>query len=379
MYKQSLVSLIFYITTWGYLTFNILVAWMPSLDLPLLALRESWMVILVVFLFKTRRSVSLLLIFFISLVGFVPYFSGEFDIDIIGYFYGFRDIFLLILIVELLKLHDDFFPKKINVFNFLYIILSVSLLDVVLTNLLGFDIVQKILGVDNYYINKGVDINLSNGILGDRVGAPLFSPNLLCTLLGLVYFFDKRIFCGKLVFKFIALVVSIFTVSKVILVTVGFYFLGKRWLIPIIVSLSSIPIIYVIVNTVYLGLDDGSLKYHFASVIGHLNAFTMAMENNVLSITPDPLGSHSIAMRVMSGGTDVGAGIESSILTRLSELKVFYLLVVFYIFHSLIYIKNNLRRKFLVSFLVISLLTATSNQPVAFMPALFLLRLYSNE
>ena len=79
-------------------------------------------------------------------------------------------------------------------------------------------------------------------------------------------------------------------------------------------------------------------------------------------------------MQVINQGTDSGAGIESIILARLSELKVYYFIVIAYIIYSLFQLKNNKEEKFITFFVVLSLLTATSNQPVAFIPALFLLK-----
>ena len=100
----------------------------------------------------------------------------------------------------------------------------------------------------------------------------------------------------------------------------------------------------------------------------------MAIENNLLTFIPEPLGSKSIAISAMAEGVGPGAGIESSILARFSELKIYYFIVIAFMMYSLFKINHDVEKKFVVFFIVLSVLTATSNQPVAFIPALYLLK-----
>ena len=236
------------------------------------------------------------------------------------------------------------------------------------------NIAEIVFRTSDYYSNKGVDINLSNGLLGDRIGAPLYSPNLLCTLLACCFFFDHRITPSKWMVKLFSFIVVAFTMSKVIVFSLAFYVIRTKWKLPVILGLLSLFPFYLLLESYYATLTPGILKYHTASLLGHFHAFAMALENDLFSFIPEPIGSHSIAMQVINQGTDSGAGIESIILARLSELKVYYFIVIAYIIYSLFQLKNNKEEKFITFFVVLSLLTATSNQPVAFIPALFLLK-----
>jgi hypothetical protein len=162
--------------------------------------------------------------------------------------------------------------------------------------------------------------------------------------------------------------------SKVLVFALAFYVIRTKWKLPVILGLSSLLPFYILLDSYYSTLPPGILKYHTASLLGHFHAFAMAIENDLFSLVPEPIGSHSIAMQVINEGKDSGAGIESIILARLSELKIYYLFVVAYIIYSLAQLKNNTEEKFITFFIILSLLTATSNQPVAFIPALFLLK-----
>jgi len=370
----SLRRLIFFVTTWGYVVTNLLVAWIASLSLPLMAVRESWMILLLFLLLLTRSYLALVFLAVICFYGASPFVEGVQSVQILGFVYGMRDIFLLTMVIELCRYKCDLDVSKNEVFAFIYFVLFIALFDSITTNVLGMNIVESIFRTSEYYSNKGVDINLSNGLFGDRIGSPLYSPNLLCTLLACCFFLDHRISPSKWIVKLFSFVVIVFTMSKVLVFSLAFYVIRTRWKLPVILGLSSLLPFYILLDSYYATLPPGILKYHTASLLGHFHAFAMAIENDLFSFIPEPIGSHSIAMQVINEGTDSGAGIESIILARLSELKVYYLFVIAYIFYSLFQMKNNEQEKFITFFVVLSLLTATSNQPVAFIPALYLLK-----
>jgi hypothetical protein len=339
-----------------------------------MAIRESWMILLLFFLLLTRSYLALVFLAVICFYGASPFIEGVQTIQILGFVYGIRDIFLLTMLIELCRFKGDLDVSKNEVFTFIYFIVFVALFDSVTTNVLGMNIAENIFKTSDYYSNKGVDINLSNGLLGDRIGAPLYSPNLLCTLLACCFFLDHRISPSKWLVKLCSFVVIVFTMSKVLVFALAFYVIRTKWKLPVILGLSSLLPFYILLDSYYSTLPPGILKYHTASLLGHFHAFAMAIENDLFSLVPEPMGSHSIAMQVINEGKDSGAGIESIILARLSELKIYYLFVVAYIFYSLSQMKNNTEEKFITFFVILSLLTATSNQPVAFIPALFLLK-----
>jgi hypothetical protein len=367
-------KLLFYLTTWCFLGINILIAWLPIFNLPLLAIRESWMILLLVFICLNRSYISLCFILIIGAFGAAPFVNDFVPMQLLGYFYGFRDIFLLVLLVELAKYKSnlDVTKKEVNVFVFFVMILA--FIDFLITNVLDMGLMEFIFRTKDYYGNKGIDINLSNGILGDRVGVPLYSPNLICTLLAAYYFLDSRINRSNNFVKLFAFIVAVVTMTKVIIFSLCFYVLGRFWALPVLMGILSLFPFYLVLHDFYISLPTGLLKYHIASVLGHLHAFDIASTNNIYSFIPEPLGSHSIAMKVLRGDGSSGPGIESSILARASELKIYYLFVVAYIIYSLISLKNDVLRKFIAFFVLLSLLTATSNQPVAWVPILFLIR-----
>lgn len=332
------------------------------------------MIILLLFLYMNRSFIPLFFLLVISLYGFVPLIEGGGLGDILGFVYGLRDIFLLTMIVELCRYRGGLGVEKQEVLIFVYFVIAVSLFDGVTTNLLGVNIADALLKTSEYYSNKGVDINLSNGFMGDRIGAPLYSPNLLCTLLACCVFFDKRIAELPKFMKLLSFFSIIFTMSKVFIFSILFYFMKSRWKLLVVIGLCSLFPFYMLLDIYYSNLPPSFLKYHLASILGHLHAFSMALENGFLSFVPEPLGSHSIAMQVVNSGVDSGAGIESTVLARLSELKIYYIIVLVYLAYSLSKIGCELGQKFVVFFFFLSLLTATSNQPVAFIPALYLLK-----
>lgn len=370
----SLRRLIFFVTTWGYVVTNILVAWIGSLSMPLMAIRESWMILLLFFLLLTRSYLALVFLAVICFYGASPFIEGVQTIQILGFVYGIRDIFLLTMLIELCRFKGSLDVSKNEVFTFIYFVVLVALFDSISTNLLGMNIAENVFRTGDYYANKGVDINLSNGLLGNRIGSPLYSPNLLCTLLACCFFLDHRIVPSKWLVKLFSFVVIVFTMSKVLVFSLAFYVIKTKWKLPVVLGLCSLLPFYILLDSYYSTLPPGILKYHTASLLGHFHAFAMAIENDLFSLVPEPMGSHSIAMQVINEGKDSGAGIESIILARLSELKIYYLFVIAYIFYSLSQMKNNTQEKFITFFVILSLLTATSNQPVAFIPALFLLK-----
>ncbi len=370
----SIWRLIFFWTTWGYLLTNFLVAWFSDLSLVFIAARESWVLLLLALLVRIRSYPSLAFIGVIAIYGAAPFIEGMKGYEVLGYIYGMRDIILLVLIVELIRSPANLNVSEKEIFSFIYFVLGIAITDAITTNVLGMNIVESIFKVSSYYSNKGVAVNLSNGLMGQRIGTPLYSPNLLCTLLACCFFFDHRVVKGKLFAKAMALIVIAFTATKVVVLSLGFYLLRSRWKLLTILGLVALLPLYFFLVSYYETLPVGFLKYHLASILGHFNAFTLAISNNLLTFIPEPLGSKSIAIKIMAEGIESGAGIESSILARFSELKIYYFIVVAFMMYSLFKINHDVEKKFFVFFIVLSALTATSNQPVAFIPALYLLK-----
>lgn len=365
---------LFFLTTWGFLITNWLVAWIGPLSLPLLALRDSWMALLVLYLVQRKRVVSLLFLLVVGIVGAISVLDADAaaSASVITYIYGYRDLFLIVLLVELLS--DNAAPtvdsKEIDFF--VKVVVVLAMLEVVLQNILGTTLVNTFFNTGSYYSNKGVDINLTNGILGSRIATPLYSPNLLCTLLATYYFFERDAE-RKGFGRFFAGVASIFTLSKVFLVALFFYVLKKRWKAALIGAIIALVPIYYLLNFYYQEIDSPLLKYHLASLIGHFSAFEKSVAGDIMTLYPDILGSNSIAAN-WKATEDVG-GIESSILVRLSELKAYYLITICYFIYGFIRIRDERKRKVLAFFILVTLVTATSNHPVCYVPLIYALNL----
>jgi len=169
----SIRRLIFFWTTWGYLLTNFLVAWFSGLSLVFIAARESWMLLLLALLVRIRSYPSLAFIGVIALYGAAPLVDGMKGYEVLGYIYGMRDIFLLVLIIELIRSPADLHVSEKEIFSFIYFVLGIAIIDAITTNVLGMNVVESIFKISSYYSNKGVAINLSNGLMGQRVGAPL--------------------------------------------------------------------------------------------------------------------------------------------------------------------------------------------------------------
>lgn len=367
---MTIEKIFFTHVTWGFLLVNVLIAWIPVGGLLLIGIRELWMPLLVVLLIRNNCIHSLFFLFFIGVIGGVQ-FTQEFGgVEIISYFYGMRDILLLILVAEMISGKISITAANFNVNSFVVTVIILALLDVIISSILGVDIYKNLFNLDAYYANKGVEIELGFGILGDRVGLPLYSPNLLCTMLAMLFFFDNRIQQSDSK-RLLPLIVCVFTATKVLPLTLFYYFTGRRWLAASLVLLvsffSSFWVLYDLVK------DEPLLSYHFASVSGHLSSFATTLASDVISFFPSILGAHSHAIKNMGSNEVVSGLMESMLLARVADLKVWSFALIVYIALMFVVAKNDLGRKALFIFILISLLTATSNQPVAWVPALLVL------
>lgn len=356
--------------TWGFLILNLLIAWIPPGGLFLIGVRELWMPMVLLLLFRNNCIPSIIFIFFVGSVGGVQLTQGFGSVDIISYIYGLRDIFLIVLIVEIISGKINISNSRFDVNNFVSIVLILASIDVLVSNIIGLNVYKNIFNLESYYANKGVDIELGFGIFGDRVGLPLYSPNLLCTMLAMYFFFDKRI-SQRGIRRMVAFIVCVFTATKVLPLTILYYFTARRWLIAslmflVIFSLSFFAL-YEMVK------EEPLLSYHFASVSGHLSSFATASATDVSSLYPSVLGSHSHAVKNMGATSQVSGLMESLLLARVADLKIWSFALLVYFTYAFAVAKSNLARKALFLFILISLLTATSNHPVAWVPALIIM------
>ena len=329
------------------------------------------MPLVLLILIRNQRFASLVLLLFVGAIGMVEFNELFYFESSVSFLYGLRDVFLIVLVAELASGNIKTDNIDFNLSFFLYTVMFLALCDAVISNILELDFYRGAYNLESYYANKKVEIQLGFGILGDRIGLPLYSPSLLGTMLPMYYFFDKRIAlpAGE---RTVALIVSVFTATKVVPLMIIYYLVGRRWLIA---TLLGIPLLLVVFAVLYeFAGDDPFLSTHFSSVLGHLQSFTTALEANVFSFRPDLLGSNSTAIvnLASSGGVETGL-MESLILARLADLKAWSILLAIYIVYFNFSIKSEFGRKIFFIFVLVSVLTATSNHPIAWVPALVLI------
>jgi hypothetical protein len=375
-YTINLTSTIFILTTWGYLLVNIVIAWVPSLSSLFLLVRDSWVFIFLIYLFVHKKFISLYTLMSLLIVGSISLVE-RFDIPaIMTIFYGFRDLALYFLVFEFLLVSKKFSISEKNILLFVRVIMIISFLQIILTIFGLGNIIDAFFNTNAYFQNKGVASNLSSGFFGDRLSVPLYSSALVCTLISIFYLFERKL---KFNFfeKFIALIVSIFTLSKVLVVVLFFRVIGKWWKSFFLIGLLSFPLIYIILDDYRKTLEIGIMSYHLASTFHHIHAFIFALEIGFLDFIPSILGSHSVAGSNFLGGGDYT--IESSLLARTLDLKIYSLIFLCYVVFQYNKLSLDIKKKFIFMFLVLMALTATSNHPVIYLPFIFYLNILENR
>lgn len=374
--KLNITSLIFIMCTWGFLFSNLLVAWFPSLSFLLLLLRDSWIFLLLILMVIEKRYVSIYFYFCIIFIGLLPLIYRHDLPAIKTAFYGIRDISLYFLIAELLLLSKSLSVKKETIKFFLHFILFIIFLTIAIDLLLAIDLSEALFRTSTYFQSKGVDSNLSSGFFGDRLSVPFYSSALVCTLFSVVYLFQANKIASKKE-KVLALFVSILTLSKVLIFVLAFRLMGTKWKrVFAILFLFSVPFL-IWLNVYRTNLTDGILSYHLASTFHHIKAFYLAFEVGLLDAYPDLIGSHSVAGKNFLE-IDMYT-IESSLLTRVLDLKIYSIFFLAYIIYVFIKFRNSFKSKFYFMFLLLMSLTATSNHPIAYIPFIFLFSNYINR
>lgn len=277
-------------------------------------------------------------------------------------FYGARDILLLCSLVILPKLNLDLRRSDLIFIQLVILLALINIFD----NMFQLGISEAVFRRADYFTKKGTDSNFGFGIVGERIYYPFYSPNLLSTFFSLVAFALLLKQLSKFKYTLALTFVNIFTVSKVFIFYV-FISLIKRMRLNVSLVLALVffallmseNLVYLIYNQV----ENPLVKYHLASVIGHLKAFNVFSWQN-MSLIPEPLGSNSIIAQYINN-QEKTFGIESTILVRLSELRLNLLIFILYIcFASLKF--GKIWQVFNFSFLLLLFLTATSNHPVVF-------------
>lgn len=362
-------TLLFYMTTWGYFLSGFFVAWIPQISIPSLLIRDSWVFILPIYLIFRKQYITCGIMFFLWIIGLVTLIE-RFDVPaLMCAFYGIRDLSLYFLLYSLLNDNSVFSITERSIRFFVLTILILSCVQII-ANIFNVSFFEDIFRTKQYFANKGVESNLTTGILGNRLSVPLYSSALLCTLFSVFYFFDKKIKSNRFE-RFLGLVASIFTVSKVLPLVLFFKLLGKYWKVLIIFSSVFITAVLVWLNSFRQTLETGFWSYHLASTFKHIRAFAYAAEIGLFQLVPSLIGSHSVLGKNFLGSGDNSYTIESSLLSRVLDLKVFSVVFILFLIWPLFTWKNVVKSRFWAMFLVIMSLTATSNHPIVYVPFIF--------
>lgn len=379
LFKRSLMSkiepgkLLFFICTWGYLSINILIAWLPSVASVLLVFRDSWVFLLFYLMLRNSRVISIYLYCCLTLIGLAPLIERSDLPALMTAFYGLRDLSLYFLVGEIL-LHPNIIKvQNKKILNFIRVVLFLAVSELIL-NLFGSSMTDSIFNTSNYFSSKGVDSNLSSGLLGDRLSVPFYSSALVCTLISVFYLFQRTKRIG-LIEKLIALIIAIFTMSKVLVLTLAFRMTGRYWKTTILFGLVLLLIFVIILPHLMLFVDDPILAYHLASTNHHLKVFQFAFDIGFLDFLPDLIGSHSVAGKNYLG-LDFYT-IESSLITRILDFGVYSFLFIGYLIYVFINLSDEMEKKFFVFFIFLMSLTATSNHP--FIYILFIIYSFGNK
>lgn len=363
----SLKTLILVYTTACWTVFNIAIAHLPTAALFIIVLRDSWIILCFFYFFKTKQWFELLLLIYILLIGVITLAFDNLSLGGLKFtIYGLRDFALILLVMVLLNSRPSTKFEYQFSKNFVLFCCLVALLEIVDLYILKTNTMHQAFALDSYYSNKGVDINLSGGFSGiSRIVLPLYSPNLLGGLLALsvVYMYRSTSFTNKLLVVF----TSIFTLTKNIVLIFSLYNLLKSRLGILFLIFSSGVVITLLNPDVLALLEDPLIKYHASSVIGHLNAFSIAGTYNLFSFIPTPIGENSIAAAIATNTAD-SAGIESSILARWSELGLWMLPFLIYLTIKVLSYRSHPKQIFALIFLMLLLFSATNNHPIMYLP-----------
>lgn len=368
--KINLSTLIFIHTTWVYLFSNILIAHMGgALSTIIQLLRDSWVFYPFIIAIKQKDLKIILLLIYLIIIGLILIISDVEFFKIPLFFYALRDYSLIILIVQLIRIQKFYSIKFSHIIFFLSTIILLSTLSFIV-ELINPKINDLVFNTNNYFKNKGVSSNvgLGFGLFGSRLIHPLYSPNLLGQLL----FFSFLLFGNKefrVKNRWIGNFLGALTVSKGILVVLYFRIFGTKGLKFLAIFLVVAFFSLLSLQAMLEDINNFTIRYHLSSIIGHLMAFNEIRD--FIQLIPEYFGSRSVLNNVLLGINE--RGIESTLIARLLELKLFFSIpLIAFITYSFKGLERN-KKIILSCFYTLILLTATANHPVYIIPIIYLI------
>lgn len=366
--RNVLLKATIYYSTFGYVLFSLAGAHFPELTFSLTILRDCWMLPAVLLVVFEKQYQLLLFICTTLLISAVGVLIDVRLFDPIVFAYGFRDIIFLATVAVLLKIDPHRFGSDGLMKLFVFSCLGLSILELFLQAAGRNDLVDTFFQYRQYFDGKGVVSNISGGVWGNRLVAPMYSASLVGVLYALYAFFSAR----NIWSRGAAFTVAIFSLSKVIPI-IAFYGLMKRY-----AKISSLLLILIIIAIYplfsYL-IDNFSMtiySQHASSIIDRYNAFTIIFVEQ-LSFRPWPLGYWSVYGHLMAG-LEVAEAPESLLIARFLDLGALAIVPFSFLVLSCRSI-NTHYQAFIILFFTLQLLSSLNNHLVAFVPIIVLIKI----
>ncbi|MDF1621704.1 hypothetical protein [Pseudothioclava nitratireducens] len=365
--KRTFLAFLVYHVTFGYLLIAIMTSRFTSLGAPLTALRDAWIVLALSLFVLYRQSSSLLFVLLSVLFGLVGSLDGTLPFNALVFLYGLRDVIFLATVVFLLRLEAESF-SQIGGMKFFVLICAALSFSEILLQWFGFNAVaDAIFASSDYFSAKGIESNVSGGLLGARVTAPLYSASLIATLYASYAFFLR----SNLALRAVFFLISLSTLSKVVPFITYFAMFRRFPLTSSLVALGAVFFSYRLLLDLSESHSGTLYSQHIASILDRYNAFFMFPDFEDL-IFPRPLGYSSIAGHVLNGLNAADAP-ESLILSKIYDFGIWTFFCAFFLFFSARRISRRYLA-FLISFLFLQLFSSLSNHLVAFVPVIVLLK-----
>ncbi len=361
-----LEKILFYQISYVFLFSNILIAHLDSdFSLPILAIRDSWILTLAILLIRKGDLISIFLLSAGILFGVSPVIGG-YQFKPLIFLYGLRDLFLIVFVFYILANR----PFRIHWLSFsIYSLFVISLAALQLAfQLFGLHEYDELLfATSEYFSSKGVESNLRGGIFGLRLTAPFYSASILGTFLIFLIFIP--IISKKI--KILAFPISILTVSKVVPLSLYFLLLKNRHISAVLVLTFSLATLPMLLGEFLSNSEPSILTFHAASVMDRFNSIPNMSELGG-RLYPQLLGSGSVVAQVLMNG-DPSSAPESIFFARINEYGYFSFFLFSPILLMYFAIGKGVRYLFII-FLAISFLSGLSNQPICYLAFAFLLR-----
>lgn len=346
--------------TYGFVFFNLLAAYVPSASIIFVFLRDSWVFWLIYILLSTNHKISLHLLSFIAVfafVGLLPVVERLTILDATIYFYGFRDLCLIAMVVYFLVIRP-----KMNA-GILYSFVWLNILAVafeIYCSLVGIDTFREIMRIDEYFNNKGVVTNLDRGLFGQRITGLLYAPALIAGLFTTLLWTDFRRL-GKVSASLLGLA----TLSKAAPLIIGFYYFRRFWVVILIGVFATQPLILGVTTVIKNQYPNTIYSFHAHSVSERV--FLNAFDEGDAELFPDALGSSSVFAAVAKG-EDSSVAPESLLVSRIKDFNLLAIPFVLFLFFLAKQCRGH-RDRFAL-FVSVCLLTGLSNHPVCWLPLL---------